>query len=373
MTDDLSALFRGTDATQPEPKGRAADWTEETSEPASERRGKLGGSSAPEAQSNTDPKSGRGISATSIPAFVAGAELADLADSDDRIVVLTADLAHANRTIDFGARHPGRFFNVGVAEQNMVSIAAGMAASGLLPYAATFAAYVALLACEQIRTDCAYTGMPVRILGHHSGMSLGFYGTSHHSLEDLGIMRTIAGLTVVCAADASQLRAILRASLSHPGPMYIRMGRGRDPQVYERPPADFRIGRAARLREGSDLTLITTGSEVHPCLAAAESLAAAGISARVVDMHTIRPLDTGEIAAAAGETGAVLTVEEHNVTGGLGSAVAETLADARLAPRFRRLGVPDVHVLLGPPAALYAHYQLDAAGIESAARDLLAS
>ena len=150
MTDagqqDMSGLFRGTDGTHPEPKGRAADWTEETSEPASERRGKLGGSSAPEAQSNTDPKSGRGISATSIPAFVAGAELADLADTDERIVVLTADLAHANRTIDFGARHPGRFFNVGVAEQNMVSIAAGMAASGLLPYAATFAAYVALLA-----------------------------------------------------------------------------------------------------------------------------------------------------------------------------------------------------------------------------------
>lgn len=334
---DLSGLFRGTDRVQ----------------------------------ALKDPKSGQGIAVTSIPAFIAGEELADLADADDRIVVLTADLAHANRTIDFAVRHPGRFFNVGVAEQNMMSIAAGMASAGLVPFAATFASYAALLACEQIRTDCAYTGMPVRILAHHSGMSLGFYGTSHHSLEDLGIMRAIAELTVVCAADASQLRAILRASLSHAGPMYIRLGRGRDSQVYAEPPADFQIGRAIRLREGSDLAMITTGSQVHACLGAARRLAAAGISARVIDMHTIHPLDRKEITAAARETAAVLTVEEHNITGGLGSAVAETLADAGLAVRFARHGVPDEHVILGPPAALYAHYRLDEAGIESVARQLL--
>jgi transketolase len=325
-----------------------------------------------ERQALKDPKSGRGIAVTDIPAFVAGAELAELAAADDRIVVLTADLAHANRTIDFAVRHPGRFFNVGVAEQNMFSIAAGMASAGLIPFAGTFASYAALLACEQIRTDCAYTGMPVRILAHHSGMSLGFYGTSHHALEDLAIMRSIAELTVVCAADASQLRAILRASLTHPGPMYIRMGRGRDPEVYPEPPAAFRVGTAIRLREGADLAIITTGSEVHACLRAADSLAAAGISARVVDMHTIHPLDTGEILAAAAQTGAVLTVEEHNITGGLGSAVAETLAEAGVATRFRRHGVPDEHVILGPPAALYAHYRLDAAGIELTARQLLA-
>jgi transketolase len=318
-----------------------------------------------------DPKSGRGIAVTSIPAFVAGEELASLADADERIVVLTADLAHANRTIDFAARHPERFFNVGVAEQNMISIAAGMAAAGQMPYAATFAAYVALLGCEQIRTDCAYPGMPVRILGHHSGMSLGFYGTSHHSLEDLSIMRTIAGLTVVCAADANQLRAILRASLDHPLPMYIRLGRGRDPEVYPEVPADFEIGRAVRLTEGTDLALITTGSQVHACLAAAQAMAAGGVRVRVVDMHTISPLDRTEVLAAATETGAVLTVEEHNVTGGLGSALAEVLADAGVGVAFRRHGVPDQHVVLGPPAALYAHYQLDAAGIEVTARQLL--
>jgi transketolase len=317
-----------------------------------------------------DERTVKGISAKGIPAFVAGEVLADLADSDPRIVVLTADLAHANRTVDFAARHPDRFFNVGVAEQNMVSIAAGMAATGLVPFAGTFAAYLALLACEQLRTDCAYTGMPVRLLAHHSGMCLGFYGTSHHALEDIAITRAIADLTVVCAADANQLHAILRASLDWPGAMYIRLGRGRDPEVYSEVPGDFRIGKAIRLREGADMTIIATGSEVRACLDAADSLAADGIHARIVDMHTVDPLDREEILAA-GETGAVLTVEEHNVTGGLGSAVAEALAEAGAGVAFRRHGVPDEHVVIGPPAALYNHYRLDAAGVESVARDLI--
>ena len=318
-----------------------------------------------------DKGTGRGIEAKTIPAFVAGEALADLADSDPRIVVLTADLAGANRTIDFAARHPDRFFNVGVAEQNMVSISAGLASTGMIPFAATFAAYLALLACEQVRTDCAYTGMPVRLLAHHSGMSLGFYGTSHHALEDLAIMRAIADLTVVCAADANQLRAILRRSLDWPGAMYIRLGRGRDPEVYGEVPEDLEIGKAVRLRDGADLTIITTGSEVRACLDAAAALADDGINARVVDMHTVDPLDQDEVLAAARDTGAVLTVEEGNLAGGLGSAVAETLAEAGGGVRFRRHGVPNEHVLIGPPAALYSHYRLDAAGVESVARELI--
>lgn len=318
-----------------------------------------------------DQGTARGIAAKSIPAFVAGDELADLGDSDPRIVVLAADLSHANRTIDFATRHPDRFFNVGVAEQNMVSIAAGMASTGLVPFAATFAAYLALLACEQVRTDCAYTGMQVRLLGHHSGMCLGYYGTSHHALEDIAITRAIADLTVVCAADAKQLRAILRRSLDWPGAMYIRLGRGRDPEVYGEIPDDLRIGKAIRLRNGDDLTIVTTGSEVRACLDAAESLAADGIEARVVDMHTVDPLDRDEALAAAHETGAVLTVEEHNVIGGLGSAVAESFAEAGVGARFRRHGVPNEHVVIGPPAALYSRYRLDAAGVESVARELI--
>ena len=231
---------------------------------------------------------------------MAGEELADLGETDPRIVVLTADLAGAGRTADFRDRHPDRFFNMGVAEQNMISVAAGMAASGLRPYLSTFAAYVALLGCEQIRTDLAYPGLPVRILAHHSGMSLGYYGTSHHSLEDLSAMRAIADLTVVCAADANQLRAILRASLDLAGPLYIRLGRGRDPEVYPEVPAGFAFGRAVRLTEGRDLTLITTGSQVRPCLDAAALLAEQdGLAVRVVDMHTISPIDADEAIAAA--------------------------------------------------------------------------
>jgi len=319
-----------------------------------------------------DSRSVQGTPAAAMPAFVLGEELADLADRDPRIVVVTADLASANRTTDFKARHPGRFFDFGIAERNMITAAAGMASTGLVPFAATFASFCGILAAEQIRTDCAYPRMPVRVVGHHSGMSMGFYGTSHHALEDLGFMRTIADLTVVCAADANQLRAILRASLDHPGAMYIRLGRGRDPEVYAEVPADFRFGRAVRLRDGHDITLLATGSTVRASLDAAAILAERGVAARVLDMHTLRPFDAEAVAAAARETGAVLTVEEHNVTGGLGSAAAEVLAELDRVP-FRRHGVPDEYVPVGPPAALYAHYRLDAAGIAAVAGELLAT
>lgn len=312
----------------------------------------------------------KGTPAKSMPAFTLGEDLAALADRDERIVVLTADLASANRTVEFRDRHPGRFFDFGIAEKNMVTAAAGMAASGQIPFAATFASFLGILAAEQIRTDCAYPNLPVRLVAHHSGISMGFYGTSHHALEDLSMMRTIAGLTVVSATDATLLRTIVAASLDHPGAIYMRLGRGRDPDVYERAPDGFAFGKAIRLREGSDLTIIATGAEVHPALQAADRLAADGISARVVDMHTISPLDGEEVAAAAAETGAILTVEEHNVTGGLGSAVAEILVDCDRVP-FARHGVPDEFAPVGPPAALYAHYRLDAAGIAARARELL--
>ena len=315
-------------------------------------------------------RSVRGTPKAGMPAFVLGEELAELAKSDDRIVVATADLASANRTNDFKAVHPDRFINFGIAEKNMITAAAGMASCGLIPYVATFASFASILGAEQIRTDCAYPRMPVRIIGTHSGMSMGFYGSSHHALEDLGMLRCMADLTVICATDANHLRAVLRASVDHPGAMYIRLGRGRDPVVYDTVP-DLTIGKAIRLREGSDLTIITTGSEVRASLDAAETLAGEGISTRVVDMHTISPLDRAEIEAAARETGAILTVEEHNITGGLGSAVAEVLIDLPRLP-FARHGVPDKYVEVGPPAALYDKYRLDAPGVTAVARDFLA-
>jgi transketolase len=317
-----------------------------------------------------ESESVKGTPASRLPAFVLGDELAALADRDPRIVVLTADLATANRTSEFKARHPARYFDFGIAEKNMVTAAAGMASAGQVPYAATFAAFCAILCAEQIRTDCAYPQMPVRVVGHHSGISMGFYGTSHHATEDLGMMRTIAGLTVVCATDANHLRAVLRVSVDHPGAMYIRLGRGRDPDVYDEVPADLVFGKAIRLRDGKDLTIIATGSEVYPSLEAAAMLEAEGLSVRVLDMHTIKPLDVEAIRSAAGETGAILTVEEHNVIGGLGSAVAEVLVEMKRVP-FARHGIPDTYSLIGPPAALYAHYELDGAGIAKRARALI--
>ncbi|MEI8068876.1 MAG: transketolase C-terminal domain-containing protein [Actinomycetota bacterium] len=321
----------------------------------------------------TEFKDGRSVDGSStkaIPAFVFGEELADLADKDDRIVVLTADLAKANRSSDFAERHPDRFFNTGIAEKNMISIAAGLAASGRISFAATFSAFAALLGCEQIRTDCAYPHLPVRIVGHHSGISMGFYGTSHHSLEDIGIMRTIADLTVVCATDANHLRAILRESLTHDGAMYIRLGRGRDPEVYEEVPK-LTFGKCIKLRSGSDLAIVATGSEVYPSLEAATQLAASGIHASVYDFHTLKPFDFDALSEIASH-GNILTVEEHNRTNGLGTAFAEALMDGGLGhTRLYRHGIPDVHVPVGPPASLYAHYRLDSAGIFDVAQEFL--
>jgi len=316
-----------------------------------------------------DPRSVRGTPKTGMPAFVLGEELADIADHDPRIVVATADLASANRTNDFRDRHPDRFVNFSIAEKNMITAAAGMASTGLIPYVATFASFAAILGAEAIRTDCAYPMQKVRILGSHSGMSMGFYGSSHHALEDLGMLRCMADLTVVCATDANHLRAILRASVEHPNAMYIRLGRGRDPVVYDEVPK-IEFGRALRLREGSDLTIITCGSQVRASLDAADTLAKQGISVRVVDMFTIDQMDTDEIRAAVEDTGAILTVEEHNITGGLGSAVAEELLDLPRI-RSRKHGVPDKYVEVGPPAALYASYRLDAAGIVSVSQEFL--
>lgn len=317
-----------------------------------------------------DKRSVRGTPKSGMPAFVLGEELADMADTDPRIVVATADLASANRTNDFRDRHPDRFVNFSIAEKNMITAAAGMASTGLIPYVATFASFAAILGAEAIRTDCAYPQMKVRIVGSHSGMSMGFYGSSHHALEDLGMLRCMADLTVICATDANHLRGILRASVDHPGAMYIRLGRGRDPVVYDEVPK-IEFGRAIRLREGKDLTIIACGSQVRASLDAAEKMAEQGLTVRVVDMFTLDRMDTEEIAAAARGTKAILTVEEHNITGGLGSAVAEVLLDLpRVA--FRKHGVPDKYVEVGPPAALYAHYRLDADGIAEVARELLA-
>jgi transketolase len=309
--------------------------------------------------------------------FVMGEELTAITDEDPRIVVLTADLKFSNRTVEFEKRHPDRFFNVGIAEQNMVTMAAGMATFGLVPYVATFASFVGLLGAEQLRTDLAYPGLPVRVLAHHAGISLGFYGTSHHATEDLGVLRSIANMTVVCPCDATTTRAALRQTVDAPGPVYFRLGRGRDVDVYsarlEADPGAFEVGRIATLREGEDLTIVANGITVSAALEAAERLAAGdGIQASVLDAHTVRPFDAETLCRAAGRSGRVLVAEEHNIYGGVATACADALVDGGVGARLSRLGIPpDEYSLIGPPTHLYRHYRLDADGVTDAARELL--
>jgi transketolase len=307
--------------------------------------------------------------------FVAGKVIASMADEDPDIVVITADMKFSNMTVDFERVHPDRFINVGISEQHMVSMAAGMASVGMKPYIGAFAPFVGLLGGEQIRTDLAYPGLPVRILAHHAGIAIGFYGTSHHATEDLGLMRSIAGLTVVCPCDATATEAALRQTADLPGPVYFRLGRGRDVDVYDAlPEGTWRFGEAAVLREGSDLTIVANGITVSGALEAAEVLAGEGVTVSVIDAHTVRPFDGATIAAHAGRSGRLLVAEEHNVVGGVASACAEALVEHGLASvKMERIGMPaDEYSLIGPPTHLYRHYGMDAAGIEAKARELLA-
>lgn len=306
---------------------------------------------------------------------VVGKVLAELGNHDPDIVVITADLKFSNRTVDFEVAHPDRFINVGISEQHMVTMAAGMATYGYKPYVATFASFVGLLAAEQMRTDLAYPGLPVRIVAHHAGISLGFYGTSHHATEDLGVLRSIANMTVVCPCDATSMREALAQTIEFPGPVYFRVGRGRDPDVYaDRPEGAFEFGRAAVLREGDDLTIVANGVTVSEALVAAEALALDGIEATVIDAHTVRPFDSSTIAESAGRSGRLLVAEEHNVVGGVATACAEALVEHGLANvKLERIGMPaDEYALIGPPTHLYRHYELDATGIEKRARKLAA-
>jgi transketolase len=299
-----------------------------------------------------------------------GDTLADLADEGHPVVVGTADLKYSNGLVRFQDRHPDKYVQFGISEQHMVSAAAGIATTGLMPYVATFASFMALLTCEQIRTDVAYTQQPVRLIGHHAGITLGFYGTSHHATEDLAVTRSIAGLTVIAPADTAALAATLRASVDYPGPIYFRIGRGRDPDVYPAGTA-LEIGKAVEHGTGTDLTLVATGSMVHPTLAAAAALNADGYSVGVLDMHTVKPLDEDAVLAAARRSRLLMTVEEHNVLGGLGGAVAEVISENAVPVRLHRHGIRDQYSLIGPPTHLYAHYRLNAAGVEAEARELL--
>lgn len=298
--------------------------------------------------------------------------LVEITEEGAPVVALTGDLKYSNGLVRFAERFPERFFNMGISEQNMVSTAAGMATLGMTPFVADFASFLPLLCCEQIRTDVAYSQLPVRLIGHHAGITLGFYGTSHHATEDLSITRAMAGLTVVCPTDAAMLAASIRASVEWKQPIYFRIGRGREPDVYA-PEAlrDFEFGRAIWLHRGVEAVVIATGSMVAPSLEAVDKLRGEGHDVGLIDMHTVKPIDRQAILIAAAAGSPVITVEEHNIVGGLGAAVAEVLAEKGSRSRLRRHGIPDVYSLIGPPTHLYRHYGLDGAGIEAVVREEL--
>lgn len=298
--------------------------------------------------------------------------LISLVKSGLDVMAGSADLKYSNGLNRFADAYPDRYVAFGISEQNMVSVAAGLATCGVVPFVATFASFLGLLACEQIRMDVAYGGQPVRLVGHHAGISLGYYGSSHHATEDIGTMRSIADLDIVSPSDGAQLEAVIRASATRDRPIYIRIGRGRDPVVYP-DGTEFRFGQAHIHALGEDLTLIACGITVHAALEAAAALRTRGFSVGVVDMASIKPLDRDAVIAAAdaSKTGKLMTVEEHNVLGGLGAAVAEVLTDEGKGIRLKRHGLHDEFSLIAPPAGLYAHYQLDGPGIAAVAERFL--
>ncbi|MGE0008552.1 MAG: transketolase family protein [Parvibaculaceae bacterium] len=296
----------------------------------------------------------------------------ELVKAGHNVVAGSADLKYSNGLNRFAEAYPDRYISFGISEQNMVSTAAGLASCGVVPFIATFASFLALLACEQIRMDVAYCAQPVRLIGHHTGISLGFYGTSHHATEDIGTMRSIAGLAVISPADGFQLEAAIRASGEYDGPIYFRTGRGRDPVVYKEG-YKFEFGKATEHLVGEELTIIACGMAVHGALEAAKDLNAAGRSVGVIDMASIKPVDVLAICKASERTKKIMTVEEHNVVGGLGAAVAEVLAEQGSAARLKRHGIPDQFSLIAPPSHLYAHYKLDAPGIRMVAEEFLRS
>jgi transketolase len=311
-------------------------------------------------------------SATMTAREIYGRTLAEMGKYDERIVGLTADLAKTTAIVHFAEAFPDRFFNVGIAEQNMFGVAAGLAKAGLIPFASTMAAFASMRAGEQVRTDIAYQNLPVKIIATHGGISFGHAGTTHHCTEDFAIMRSIANMTVICPADGIETSRTVRAVMDIPGPVYIRIGRGFEPPCYENEAYDFEIGKAAGMTEGTDLTIICCGIAVLQSIQAARTLKEQdGLSVRVLNMHTIKPLDREAVMKAVTETRRILTVEEHNVMGGLGDAVGGVIAESGKGCVFKKHGLQDEFATIGYAEDLYAHYGLDSNGIVEKVREMM--
>ena len=299
-----------------------------------------------------------------------GNALAEFGAKYENLVVLDADLAAATKTSTFKKAFPDRFFDCGIAENNMINVAVGLSLSGKIPFASTFAMFAAGRSYEQIRNSIGYPHTNVKIGATHAGITVGEDGATHQCNEDLALMRTIPGMTILNPADAVEARLAVEAAIKMQGPCYLRFGRMAVPVIFDKD-YKFEIGRGVKLADGTDVSLIATGIEVEQALAARELLAAEGISASVINIHTIKPLDEDLVVAEAQKTGAVVTCEEHSIIGGLGGAVAECLS-AKCPTPVLRVGVEDTFGRSGPAKELVSYFGLDAVAIAAKAKAAVA-
>ena len=297
-----------------------------------------------------------------------GNALVEFGERYPDLVVLDADLAGATKTGVFKKAFPDRHIDCGIAEGNMMGVAAGLAAAGKIPFASTFAMFAAGRAFEQVRNSVAYPKLNVKIGATHAGISVGEDGATHQCNEDIALMRTIPGMVVLNPSDDVEAKAAVRAAIEHEGPVYLRFGRLAVPVINDKPDYKFELGKGVVLREGKDVTIIATGLPVSECLAAADKLAADGIDAKVINIHTIKPLDEELVLAAAKETGKVVTVEEHSVIGGLGSAVCDVLSE-KCPTKVMKIGINDTFGESGPAVELVKKYGLDADSIYAKVKD----
>jgi len=298
-----------------------------------------------------------------------GEALAELGRENPAVVALDADLSKSTKTSVFGQAFPERFFNMGIAEADMMATAAGLAAAGKIPFASTFAVFAAGRAFDQVRNSICYPRLGVKIGASHAGITVGEDGGSHQSVEDIALMRVLPNMTVLVPADAVETRAAVRAAATTPGPVYIRLGRAGVPTIFG-PDYEFRVGEAVILREGRDVSLFACGVMVAEALRAAEELAADGLEAEVINVSTLKPFDWRTVSGSAARTGAAVTAEEHSIIGGLGGAVAECLGEHRPVPLVR-VGLRDTFGESGTPEELMKAYGLTSADVARAAREAI--
>ena len=305
-------------------------------------------------------------------AEIYGKALVELGREHPEVVALTADLAKSTKIGDFMKEFPERFFNVGIAEQNLLGVAAGMAKSGLVPFASTFSQFASFRAADQLHTDICYQNVNVKVIATHSGTSFGQAGSTHHAICDLAVTRSIPNLTVIVPADGVETYNAVMAAYETPGPFYIRINRGFDRVLYKDSNYGFEVGKAVTVKEGTDITVIACGSCVFQALQAAEFLEKTdGLKVRVLDMHTIKPIDKEAIQKAVFETRRIITVEDHNILGGLGSAVAEVVVDYGKACAFKKLGIPDKFAPIGLHEDIMSIVGSDSNGIIEAVREVM--